>query len=78
MSWTTDAFFPWRNYIVISAEGLPTAFTFVIDPARAPDEFWLDTDHILGFAPMGGQDQITAVVELILAHLNGKNGRGGR
>ena len=74
LSWTTDAFFPWRSYIVIPAEGLPTAFTFVIDAARAGDDSWLDTEHVLGFAPMGGQDQITAVSELILKHLNGKKG----
>lgn len=74
MSWTTDAFFPWRSYIVIPSEGLPTAFTFVIDAARAADESWLDTDHVLGFAPMGGQDQITAVSDLILSNLKGKKG----
>jgi Xaa-Pro aminopeptidase len=74
LSWTTDAFFPWRSYIVIPAEGLPTAFTFVIDAARAGDDSWLDAEHVLGFAPMGGQDQITAVSELILKHLKGKKG----
>jgi Xaa-Pro aminopeptidase len=77
LSWTTDAFFPWRSYIVIPAEGLPTAFTFVIDAARAGDDSWLDADHVLGFAPMGGQDQITAVSELILKHLKGKKGTVG-
>jgi Xaa-Pro aminopeptidase len=74
LSWTTDAFFPWRSYIVIPAEGLPTAFTFVIDAARAGDDSWLDADHVLGFAPMGGQDQVTAVSELILRHLKCKKG----
>ncbi len=65
MSWTTDAFFPWRSFIVIPADGLPTAFTFVIDAARAADDSWLDEDHVMGFAPMGGQDQITLVADLI-------------
>lgn len=74
MSWTTDAFFPWRSFIVIPAEGLPTAFTFVIDAARASDESWLDEDHVLGFAPMGGQDQITQISDLINELLP----RGGR
>jgi Xaa-Pro aminopeptidase len=74
LSWTTDAFFPWRSYIVIPAEGMPTVFTFVIDAARAADDSWLDTDHVLGFAPMGGQDQITAVSDRILSHLKGKKG----
>jgi Xaa-Pro aminopeptidase len=65
MSWTTDAFFPWRSFIVIPPEGLPTAFTFVIDAARAADESWLDEDHVLGFAPMGGQDQISQISYMI-------------
>ena len=42
LSWTTDAFCPWRSYIVIPAEGMPTAFTFVIDAARVADESWLE------------------------------------
>ena len=65
MSWTTDAFFPWRSFIVIPQEGLPTAFTFVIDAARAADDSWLDEDHVLGFAPMGGQDQISQIAYMI-------------
>jgi Xaa-Pro aminopeptidase len=77
LSWTTDAFFPWRSYIVSPSEGLPTAFTFVIDAARAGDDSWLDAEHVLGFAPMGGQDQITAVSELIIKHLKGKKGTVG-
>ena len=65
MSWTTDAFFPWRSFIVIPADGLPTAFTFVIDAARAMDDSWLDEDHVMGFAPMGGQDQIALISDMI-------------
>ena len=53
MSWTTDAFFPWRSFIVIPADGLPTAFTFVIDAARAADDSWLDEDHVTGFCADG-------------------------
>jgi Xaa-Pro aminopeptidase len=74
LSWTTDAFFPWRSYIVIPPEGLPTAFTFVIDAARAADDSWLDSDHVLGFAPMGGQDQITAVSDLVKSYLPASGG----
>lgn len=65
MSWTTDAFFPWRSFIIIPAEGMPTAFTFVIDAARAADDSWLDEDHVMGFAPMGGQDQISQLSDWI-------------
>jgi len=31
ISWTLDAFCPWRSFVVIPREGLPTAFTFAID-----------------------------------------------
>jgi Xaa-Pro aminopeptidase len=74
LSWTLDAFCPWRSYIVIPPEGLPTAITFVIDAARVADDSWLDEEHILGYGPMGGQDQITVLTGLIEPHL--KRGRG--
>ena len=74
LSWITDAFCPWRSFIVIPADGLPTVFTFVIDAARVADDSWLDTEHVLGFAPMGGQDQITAISDKIKDHLKGGKG----
>ena len=74
LSWTLDAFCPWRSFVVIPREGLPTAFTFVIDAARVADESWLDADHVLGYAPMGGQDQITAISDSIGQYLY--NGQG--
>lgn len=74
LSWTLDAFCPWRSFVVIPAEGLPTAFTFVIDAARLADDSWLDEEHVLGFAPMGGQDQIEQISTFILDLL--KNGKG--
>ena len=77
LSWVSDAFCPWRSYIVIPAEGLPTLFTFVIDAARVADDSWLDEDHVLGFAPMGGQDQIGQIAEFILDLLPGGRGRVG-
>ena len=51
LSWTLDAFCPWRSFVVIPREGLPTAFTFVIDAARVADDSWLDAEHVLGYAP---------------------------
>ncbi len=39
LSWTLDAFCPWRSFVVIPAEGLPTAFTFVIDASRVGGRF---------------------------------------
>jgi len=77
LSWTTDAFFPWRSFIVIPPQGLPTAFTFVIDAARAADDSWLDEDHVYGFAPMGGQDQIEQISDFIKELLPGAKGRIG-
>jgi len=77
LSWTTDAFCPWRSFVVIPAEGLPTVFSFVIDAARIADDSWLDEDHVMGFAPMGGQDQIEQIADFIKDQLNGKKGRIG-
>lgn len=77
LSWVIDAFCPWRSFIVIPREGLPTVFTFVIDAARVADESWLDADHVLGFAPMGGQDQIGLIADFINEHLKEGHGRVG-
>lgn len=77
LSWITDAFCPWRSYVVIPAEGLPTAFTFVIDAARVADESWLDEDHVLGYAPLGGMDQIMQISDFITDNLRLRKGRIG-
>ena len=77
LSWTLDAFCPWRSFVVIPAGGLPTAFTFVIDAARVADDSWLEPENVLGFAPMGGQDQIELIADFIQDLLNGKKGRVG-
>ena len=74
LSWTVDVFCPWRSFVVIPPDGLPTAFTFVIDAARVGHDSWLGEDHVLGYAPMGGQDQITVVSQLVESYLPG--GRG--
>lgn len=77
LSWTMDAFCPWRSYVVIPREGLPVAFTFVIDAARVADDSWLDEDHVRGYAPMGGQDQITQIADFIKDELKCGKGRIG-
>jgi Xaa-Pro aminopeptidase len=74
LSWTLDAFCPWRSFVVIPSEGMPTVFTFVIDAARVADDSWVDEDHVRGFAPMGGQDQIEQISDFIRDLL--KNGKG--
>lgn len=77
LSWVTDAFCPWRSYIVIPAQGLPTVFTFVIDAARVADDSWLDEDHVLGYAPLGGMDQIGQIADFITENVGLKKGRIG-
>jgi len=77
LSWVIDAFCPWRSYIVIPAEGLPTVFTFIIDAIRLGDETWLDEDHVRAYAPMGGMDQISAVADFIKDELGLTKGRLG-
>jgi Xaa-Pro dipeptidase len=77
MSWTLGAFCPWRSFVVVPSEGLPAAFTFVIDAARVADESWLGEDRVLGFAPMGGQDQIELIADFLKDLLKGRKGRIG-
>jgi hypothetical protein len=77
LSWTLDAFCPWRSYIVIPSEGMPVAFTFVIDAARVADDSWLDEDNVRGYAPMGGQDQVTQIADYIIEDLNVGRGKIG-
>ena len=77
LSWTLDAFCPWRSFVVIPAEGMPAAFTFVIDAARILDDSWLDEGHVFGFAPMGGQDQIELISDYVKELLPAGKGRVG-
>ncbi|MBM4454519.1 MAG: aminopeptidase P family protein, partial [Chloroflexi bacterium] len=77
LSWTVDAFCPWRSYVVIPPDGLPTAITFVIDAARVADDSWLDEEHVLGYGPMGGQDQMSLLQGLIMPHLKAGKGTVG-
>jgi Xaa-Pro aminopeptidase len=77
LSWTLDAFCPWRSFVVIPVEGLPSAFTFVIDAARVADDSWLDESQVFGFAPMGGQDQIEQITDFIKDLLPQGKGRVG-
>ncbi|MCF8054881.1 MAG: M24 family metallopeptidase [Deltaproteobacteria bacterium] len=77
ISWLADAFCPWRSYIVVPASGRPTLFTFVIDASRIADDSWLGEDGVLGYAPLGGMDQIGAISDHIKELLKGKKGRIG-
>jgi Xaa-Pro aminopeptidase len=77
LSWTVGAFCPWRSFVVIPSEGLPAAFTFVIDAARVADESWVGEDRVFGFAPMGGQDQIELIADFLKDLLKGRKGRIG-
>ena len=77
LSWTLDAFCPWRSFLVIPREGLPTAFTFAIDAARVADDSWLDAEHVRGFFPQEGMDQIQQIARLIRDLLGSPRGRVG-
>lgn len=77
MSFIVDTFVPWRSYIVIPAEGLPTLFTFVIDAARILSETWMDEDHVRAYFGAGGADQIEAIQYFIDEELGIKEGRLG-
>ena len=74
LSWILDAFCPWRSYVVIPPQGLPTAVTFVIDATRVADDSWLGEDQVWGYGPMGGQDQVSVLSDLIRPHLKGGKG----
>ena len=77
MSFITDAFVPWRSYMVIPAEGEPTIFTFVIDATRLLSETWMDEDHVRGYFGAGGADQIDSIQYFIEEELDIKKGRLG-
>ena len=77
ISWTIDAFCPWRTFVVIPREGLPVVFTFAIDAARVGDDSWLDAGWVRGFAPLDGMDQIDQVSECIREMLGGRSGKLG-
>ena len=79
LSWTLDAFCPWRSFAVIPSEGPPTVFTFAIDAARVADDSWLDPECVRGFAPLAGTDQIQEIagfVRDLLGHTKNGNGKG--
>ena len=69
LSWVGDVFCPWRSFLVIPADGLPTLFTFVIDASRVADETWLPEDNVRGYAPMGGQDPIAQIADFLTEDL---------
>lgn len=77
MSFIVDTFVPWRSYIVIPAEGLPTLFTFVIDADRILSETWMDEDHVRAYFGAGGADQIEIIRYFIDEELEIRKGRLG-
>jgi Xaa-Pro aminopeptidase len=77
MSFVMDAFCPWRSYIIIPSEGLPTFFTFIIDVTRVADETWLDINHISAYGPLESIDQVSAITNFIKVNLGLKKGRIG-
>jgi Xaa-Pro aminopeptidase len=77
LSFILDAFCPWRSYLVIPRKGDPVLYTFLVDAARVADETWLPVDNVRAYAPMGGQDQISVISEMIRDELGLSKGRLG-
>ena len=75
LSWIVDVFCPWRSFIVIPADGLPTIFTFAIDAARIGNDTWLDSSHVMGYAPVGNSDQMNQISDFMKTKLNNGKGR---
>lgn len=75
LSWLLDAFIPWRSYVLVPAEGLPTLFTFLVDGARIASETWLDVDRIVAYAGLPGMEPIANVAKSIRQALGGRAGR---
>ncbi len=65
LTWIADAFIPWRTYMVVPAEGMPTLFTFFIDCARIGSETWIDEEHIIGYFGGEGLTPIPNIAKLI-------------
>jgi len=74
LSWIVDVFCPWRSFIVIPSEGLPTVFTFAIDAVRVGNDSWLGSDRVMGYAPVENSDQINQISTFIKSLL--MNGKG--
>lgn len=77
LSWIVDAFCPWRSYVVIPAEGMPTLFTFFIDVARISSETWMDEENVRGYFGIEGMLPIPQIAKFIQDELKVKGGRIG-
>jgi Xaa-Pro aminopeptidase len=75
LSWLLDAFIPWRSYVLVPAEGLPTLFTFLVDSARIASETWLEVDRIVAYAGLPGMEPIANVAKAIKQRIGGRRGR---
>jgi len=75
LSWLLDAFIPWRSYVLVPAEGMPTLFTFLVDGSRVASETWLDIDHVVGYAGLPGMEPIANVAKTVRQGLGGRTGR---
>jgi Xaa-Pro aminopeptidase len=75
LSWLLDAFIPWRSYVLVPAEGMPTLFTFLVDGARIASETWLDVDHVVSYAGLPGMEPIANVAKAMKQGLRGGRGR---
>ena len=67
ISYIGDVFCPWRSFIVVPQNDIPTIYTFVIDAERVRDDSWLD--DVRGFGPLGGGHQMDVVIDAISDNL---------
>jgi len=77
LTWILDAFVPWRSYMVVPAEGMPTLFTFFIDCARIGSETWIDEGHIVGYFGGAGLIPVPNIAALIRETTKGTRVRIG-
>ena len=77
LSWITDAFCPWRTYLVVPAEGDPVLYTFVVDATRIADETWLPAGRVRPYLPIDGQDPISAIRYCLTEEFAIRRGRLG-
>lgn len=75
LSWLLDVFVPWRSYVLVPAEGMPTLFTFLLDGDRIRSETWIDADHVLGYAGLPGMEPIPNIANAIKQRIDGARGR---
>jgi Xaa-Pro aminopeptidase len=77
LTWIADVFIPWRSYLIIPVEGMPTLFTFFVDRDRIASETWIEDDRIIGYFGGTGLTPVPNIAALIRETVKGARGRIG-